>query len=173
MQTVSQAGCYKRYEYAGFQTLANSQRLPSPLRFYHKSIFSSCYTQSQCIHQASMNLSHGSSSSRSDAAGALVDGEARSAAELEDGEARSAAELEDGAGVAQGGGEGITAAAAAAATPGTAASPIAVRLARKVAYEYNIGSALSVLFSYKGTFWLSCCASTSSTFTRCSTLALC
>ena len=82
-----------------------------------------------------------------------MDGEARSAAELEDGEARSAAELEDGAGVAQGGGEGITAAAAAAATPGTAASPVAVRLARKVAYEYNIGSTLSVLFSYKGTFW--------------------
>ena len=84
-----------------------------------------------------------------------MDGEARSAAELEDGEARSAAELEDGAGVAQGGGEGITAAAAAAATPGTAASPVAVRLARKVAYEYNIGSTLSVLFSYKGTFNLS------------------
>ena len=26
-------------------------------------------------------------------------------------------------------------------------------MARQVAYEYNIGSALGVLFSYKGTFW--------------------
>jgi len=31
--------------------------------------------------------------------------------------------------------------------------PVAVSLAKKVAYEYNISAVLSVLLSYKGTFW--------------------